>query len=225
MVLQQAIRIKTSCLKSNRGTSWPWFVIFSQAITYHRSSTTFLSKWPHRYPTTCLFSLRMANRPPRMNQNMEPNHTGATLCICSPFVTSVETGTAINSGPLPTVNPSWGYALATIPKVMDSCYTYQPQKNLWAQQNTAWTRLYHLVPSLVIPMTEILVSIYITPPPIPPIYHHMKNKNRYTSKQNKCKNIRRKSTHQLLRRRWTRHNSNSPQPRYHASWATVCNQH
>ena len=61
-------------------------------------------------------------------KNMVSNLNGATFCLCSPLVTSVETGTATNSGPLSSVNPSWGSALATIPKVMQSCSTSQPQK-------------------------------------------------------------------------------------------------
>ena len=133
----------------------------------------------------------MANGPPCMNKNMAPNPTGATLFLCSPSVISVETGTATNIGTLPTVNPSWGSVLANTPKVMDSCYTSQPQKNDWSQKTTAWTRLYHMVPYFFIPIMEGLVSTYIIPPPMPPVPRHMKRNNRYTSKQNKCKNIRR----------------------------------
>ena len=129
LVLQHASRIKTTCLKSNVDTSWPWFVIGSQATTYRGSYDTLLSKQPHIYPTTCLFFLIMANVPPGMNKNMAPNPTGTTLCLFSPSVTSVETGTETNSGPMPTVNQSWGYELATIPKMMDSCFTSQPQKS------------------------------------------------------------------------------------------------
>ena len=171
--------------------SWLWFVIGSQETTYHGSSGTLLSKWSYRYPTKCLFSLRMSNGPPRMNKNMATNPTGATLCLCSPSVISVETGTATNIEPLPTVNTSWWYALTTIPKVMNSCSISKPLTNQWAQQTTACTQVYHLVPYLVIPMMERLVSTYIISLPMPPSRCHMKNNNRYASKQNKCKNIRR----------------------------------
>ena len=128
-------------------------------------------------PNICLFYLRIANGPHRMNKNMEPIQTGATLCLCSTSVASVETGTATNIVPLPTFNPSWGYVLVTIPKLMDSCSIYQPLKNWWDQKSTTWNRLCHMAPSLVIHIMELFVSTYIIPPPMPPARCPTKNKN------------------------------------------------
>ena len=63
-------------------------------------------------------------------KKMAPNLTGATFCLCSPSGTSVETGTATNSRPLPTANQAWGSTLTKTPKVMDYCSTSQPKKKL-----------------------------------------------------------------------------------------------
>ena len=166
----------------------------------------------------------MANVPTRMNRNMAPNQTGKTLCLCSPSIISVETGTATNSGPLPIVNTSWGYVLATIPKLMDSCSIYQPLKNWWDQKSTTWNRLCHMSPSLVIHIMELFVSTYIIPPPMPPARCPTKNKNWYTLKKY-ARISEEESTSKILGRCWTRHYSNSTQPWYRASRAKIYNQH
>ena len=59
----------------------------------------------------------------QQKQNMAPNPTSATLCLCSPSVKSVETRTATNNRTLMIVNRSWVSTLTTIPKVMDCCST------------------------------------------------------------------------------------------------------
>ena len=74
----------------------------------------------------------------------------------------------------------------------DGLLFYLPAtKNWWPHQTNAWTRMYHMVPFLVIPIMEGLFSTYTIPPHMIPVHRHMKKKNIYTSKQKKCKNIRR----------------------------------
>ena len=192
LVLQKAGRTKTAFQKSNGGTSWPWFIIVSQLTTYHGSFGTYLSKWPHRCPTTCPSFLRMANVPSRMNKNMEPRQTGKTLCLCSPAVASVETGTKKTAGhcrqPIHHGDLRWQQSQKWWDPVLFP--------NL---KKTSRLRILPPGPNCTICsslwlfyMMEGLVSAYIIPPPMPPVRRYMKNKNIYTSKQKKCKNIRRR---------------------------------